>query len=313
MFFSIIVPVYNVERYLEKCIVSLMEQDINDYEIILVNDGSTDNSANICEKFLNINNKIKVYSKINSGLSDTRNFGVKKAIGNYIMFVDSDDYIEKNILGILKKEIVLNDYPDVIYSRYYSEEDNKISVGKNYYSKVNVLRDNSIFLKEELLLRNMPIAACFGIYNRRLLLDNNLYFKSGILHEDERWSPEVLLNARKIYTSEIIYYHYTRHSGSITRLKDKTKNGLDLLETCKYLVELSENIVDDELKSLFLNRVSMVYMKAICIGKLYRNEYSNIINKKFPKKYAYLRKDKIKSSIFAINLRLYYLLDNIFG
>lgn len=93
MFFSIIVPIYNVERYLDKCIISLTEQDINDYEIILINDGSTDNSINICEKWLAKSNNIKIYTKHNSGLSDTRNFGIKKAIGDYIVFVDSDDYI----------------------------------------------------------------------------------------------------------------------------------------------------------------------------------------------------------------------------
>lgn len=218
-----------------------------------------------------------------------------------------------NILGNIKREIIKNDCPDIIYSRYYSEEDGKVSIGKNYYSEGNRLKDNNTFLKDELCKRNIPIAACFGIYKRSLIVDNNIYFHSGILHEDERWSPEVLLAAKKIYTSELIYYHYVRHKGSITRAKDKTKNGLDLIETCKYLTRLSKRICDNELQLLFLNRVSMVYMKAMCIGKLYRKQYRDRVDKNFPRKYVYLRKDKIKSRIFLINLRLYYLLDNMFG
>ena len=102
MKFSIIVPVYNVEKYLEKCLESILNQTFKDFEAIIVNDGSTDNSQEIIDKYVNKDQKIfKSFKKENGGLSDARNFGIERAKGEYIVFLDSDDYIDENLLNTL--------------------------------------------------------------------------------------------------------------------------------------------------------------------------------------------------------------------
>ena len=118
MRFSIIVPVYNVEKYLSKCIQSLIDQDYNDYEILLIDDGSTDKSGIICEQYAKKYENIYVFHKKNGGLSDARNYGLQKALGDYILFVDSDDWIKKDILKEFSDIIENNKAVDVIETRF---------------------------------------------------------------------------------------------------------------------------------------------------------------------------------------------------
>ena len=105
---SIIVPVYNVEKYLKKCVKSILNQTLDNYEVILVDDGSTDSSGDICERLQSEDNRIKVFHKKNGGLSDARNYGVRYSSGKYITFIDSDDYIRKDYLEILYNSILYN-------------------------------------------------------------------------------------------------------------------------------------------------------------------------------------------------------------
>lgn len=98
MKFSIVIPVYNVEEYIDKCLNSVLNQTYKDFEVIIVNDGSPDNSIQIIDRYVKMDDRFKVYSKENGGLSAARNFGVKKVSGDYLIFLDSDDYIEKDLL-----------------------------------------------------------------------------------------------------------------------------------------------------------------------------------------------------------------------
>ena len=123
--FSVIVPVYNTEKYLRKCIDSILNQSYDDYEIIIVNDGSTDSSKKIINEYCKtFSSKIKGVHKKNGGLSDARNKGVKKACGDYLLFVDSDDYIEKNLLKTLSKK--LKDEPDIIRFQIKEVHEDKV-------------------------------------------------------------------------------------------------------------------------------------------------------------------------------------------
>ena len=105
---SIIVPIYNVEKYLEQCVISLINQSYKNIEIILINDGSTDNSIDIMNKYKKLDGRVKCYCKVNGGLSDARNYGISVSKGKYIVFVDSDDYVEKDYISILYNLIIEN-------------------------------------------------------------------------------------------------------------------------------------------------------------------------------------------------------------
>ena len=151
----------------------------------------------------------------------------------------------------------------------------------------------------------------FGVYKRTLLIDNDLMFYKGILHEDERWSPIVLLKSHTVYTSEADFYHYVRHENSITTKKDRTQNGIDIIDTAVYLQKIAYDVQDDELRRLFLNRIAMLYLKGTTIGNLYRKDYKSHIDRKFPIKNSCTMKDIIKSLLFFISPVLYKKIESV--
>ncbi len=298
---SIIIPVYNVYSYLEKCITSVINQVNNELEILLINDGSTDNSDELCVKMEHKYSKyIKYYSKSNSGLSDTRNVGINKSNGKYIMFLDSDDYIENNLTKII--QILKTENPDILYFGYNKVFNDDKQPFYSFKSEQDKIFNKDDFIIYELSNRNLSIPACFGIYRKKIIIDNNIMFEKGILHEDERWSPIVLLNSNIIYTSSLIVYNYIQRDGSITHKKDKTKNGLDLIDTCYYLDKLTNKIEQKKIKKLMRNRIAMVYMKAVVIGNLSDNKK---IDRFFPIKRVCFIKDYLKAFLFMFSTNMY--------
>lgn len=315
MKFSIIVPMYNVEPYIDKCIESLVEQSFGDFEIILVDDCSSDDTLYRAKKWSAKSHRIIVIEKkTNTGLSDTRNLGIEHASGDYLLFVDSDDYIEKDSLRIIN-DIVVNTNPDIIYAGYIQENENKNSKKKyGYKSEAEKLYSAEEYMQSELKARNLFAAAAFGIYRKDLIIRNGLYFKVGILHEDEHWTPRVLMNANTVFLSSYHFYHYVKREGSITTKKDRTQNGLDLINTCYELEQYSAaRIKDAQLQRMYANQLAKLYMKAVCIGELDRQRYSNIINRFFPIKHACKLYDIAKALVFMVNINVYKKLDMFFG
>ena len=304
MFCSIIVPIYNVERYLSKCIDTLLDQDIQDYEIILIDDKSVDNSLKIAEEYERKHERIKLIKKErNTGLSDTRNEGLRIAQGEYILFVDSDDCIEKNILRTIKEEIV-NSNADIVYLGFECINDDTTEIQYTYISKPGVYSKDD-FMLNELRHGNLSIPACMACYRKDLIEENNLYFETGILHEDVRWSPVVLNAASTVLASKIVFYKYLIRESSIShQKKDRTKNGMDLMNTCLFLRDYSSSIDNNKIRRFFLNYVATGYLKAVAVNEVaFKNPES--IDRSFPVKLACRPKDIIRSIIFMVNPRIY--------
>ena len=315
MQFSIIVPMYNVEKYIDKCIKSIISQSYKDFEVIIVNDCSSDNSLQIAKLWQSKSDKIQIIDKeMNSGLSETRNKGIIQARGNYFLFVDSDDYIESDTLEEFNR--IIEQYkPDIIYGGVIQKYESGRTLYKyGFVSKPDTLYISKDYMKIELKHRNLFAMAQCGIYRRELIIKNNLFFKSAILHEDEEWTPRVLMNANSIYLSKKYFYYYLKREGSITTKKDRTKNGIDLLQTCLELENYAnQNLKNSELLRLYYNQLAKLYMKGTCIGKLYRKEYKKIVNRLFPLKHACQPFDILKAILFAISLNVYAKFDSIFG
>lgn len=308
--FSIIVPVYNVERYIHKCIDSIINQSFRNIEIILVNDGSPDECPLICDKYSELDNRIRVIHKVNGGLSDARNFGLKAAIGEYIIFLDSDDYLEKNACELLS--MYTKDKIDIILGDAKEIRDNAI-----YYIKHSRLDNVDLYLtgpevlKHEFKNNSMHMAACMNVYNREFLISNKLFFKYGIFHEDEQWTPRVFLAAKRVVITDIIFYNYIIRNNSITRKKDKTKNAIDLINSIKELSSIYDSIHDFELKNLLNDYLVMLYLNAFYIGKLYRKEYKKFIDKNFLKSRATSSRNRLKVKLFSFNTFIYYYINRL--
>lgn len=219
--FSVIIPVYNIEKYLDECVHSVLAQDFQDYEIILVNDGSTDNSGKKCDVYAEKYSQIKVIHKENGGLSDARNFGIKEASGDYLIFLDSDDFWDgKNRLSEISSIIENQNQPDIVFYGmtpfFYGQTDiqlNKFPV----FSKAQLTYD---FQKDfGYLVENFIYKAtgCDKIIKRNIVINHQLFFPKRKLHEDVAWCYDIIKHIDTYNIYPVCFYCYRRgREGSIT-------------------------------------------------------------------------------------------------
>ena len=236
---SIIVPVYNVEKYLEKCLDSLVNQTFKNIEIIIVNDGSTDNSEKIinkyCQKYHNIRN---IYIE-NHGQGFARNIGMKNATGDYFMFVDSDDYVDKTIVQKLVSAIANS---DIAVCNIYKVINNKKKLFINYHN----YQDDQINL---MLSHPGPVAK---LYNKSVL--NNIRFLENVYYEDLSFTPLVAINTKKIsYVNEALYYYIIHDNSTMQQNKFNPKMD-DIFKVMDYL-SLKLHDYKEELQYLYIEHL----------------------------------------------------------
>lgn len=204
---SVIVPIYNVEEYINKCIDSILNQTFKEFELILVNDGSTDNSGNICDTYKSIDDRVRVIHKDNGGLSDTRNFGIKSATGEFLYFIDGDDFIHEDTLESMYNSIIKTNSDIAICNmiRYYGEKDTE-----KFYSpvgKIKVLDENYRFET----LRQPSV--CNKMF--KSILFNNIKFPLKKYYEDTFVYHELLFKANRVVLTGKDSYYYRSRRGSI--------------------------------------------------------------------------------------------------
>ena len=207
---SVIVPIYNVEKYLEKCINSLLSQTLEDIQIILVNDGSKDNSGNIAKEYeKNNKNRIIYVEKENGGLSDARNYGLKYATGDFIAFLDSDDYIEKNAYEEMYNKAI-EENADYVECDFIWEFPNKIRVDKQYPYK-----------NKKEMLSFVRVVAWNKLIKRQLITDNNLEFPKGLRYEDVEFTYKLIPFINKFAYVDKPFIHYVQREGSIANVQNE--------------------------------------------------------------------------------------------
>lgn len=215
---SIVVPVYNVEQYLDKCLNSLVNQTLKEIEIIVVNDGSTDQSQKVIDQYKH-NAKIKAYSKENGGVSDARNFGMQFAVGEYIGFVDSDDFVELDMYEhmYLKAKEEDSDIVECNLRHTYSNTED-IEIGKE------------IFDKKEMLMVGRSVV-WNKIYKREWLLNTNVTFPVGLICEDVEFSIKLIPYISVYSYVKPAYFHYVQRNTSLNNYS--TLKTLDILQVLK--------------------------------------------------------------------------------
>lgn len=226
---SIVVPVYNVEDYLDKCILSIVNQTYSKIEIILVDDGSIDESARICDEWKKKDERIVVIHKENGGLSSARNVGVKIAKGDYIGFVDSDDYVDLQMYEKLYFTMKKNNADMVICDYYFLDEDGQKLEDEESFIIDEVLNRNQAFQKLDMSKQNYwrYVTAWNKLYKREIL--EKVRFREGKIHEDEFSIHHFIEKCNKIITIKDKLYFYVKHEGSITTSKFSLKR-LDAVE-----------------------------------------------------------------------------------
>lgn len=301
---SIVVPVYNVENYLKRCIESIINQTYQKIEIILVNDGSTDSSPEICNEFARMDNRIRVIHQKNVGLSGARNTGINEATGNYIYFIDSDDYVKNNTIESLISLAREKKCDVVIGNGLRITGDNSNPIKKEFKKSDFDLMHGIDYLVKAIQRDTYIACAWLNLYSLELIKKNQLYFKTGILHEDEEWTPRVLLHAKRVSVSDEYNYMYVIRENSITTKGNRRKNAIDIIETCVDLEKLFSVIKDKSQRKILNSHLANIYMGAVFMGDLDKEDKDKI-DKKFPLNKTINMTETLKGLLFFVSPSLF--------
>ena len=246
---SVIIPVYNSSTYLRKCLDSVVNQTLKDIEIIVINDGSTDDSKNIIEEYSCKYKNIIFIDQENKGIGKTRNIGIKKATGEYITFVDSDDYIKENMLEEYYKYAKKHNF-DLVIGSYIKKINNKEIIFENNKFKTGNVKTTPQILY---LIEYGPWAK---LYKRELLTNNNIYFDEKRKYEDMPFVSKTLLKSKLIGQITEPYYYYIIHNNSETTTMDKRV--FDILDILKEIKDYykREYYLRDELDYVIIDKVT---------------------------------------------------------
>lgn len=294
---SVIVPVWNVENYLKKCLESLVKQTFNDFEIVVINDGSPDNSQDIIDEYKTTYPElIKPFIKQNGGLASARNFGIKHSQGEYIMFVDSDDWVDTTIVEKLYNCAINTNSDIVVCGAYgvYDEKNKDLETFKNYNTDIS---KNYII--------NCP-GACWQLIKRKIMINNNLFFLENHFYEDIAIIPSFSLFSKNItYLNEKLYYYFIR-SGSIMNQQKYSKSLEDIFDSLDHLTNI---FIENKAYQKYYSELEYIYVEHLLHAASLRffkfekydqlDKIVSIMKQKFPKwkKNCYYKKQNIKYKI----------------
>lgn len=308
---SIIVPVYNVAPYVDKCIYSLLNQTYENFEVIIVNDGSTDNSVEIIKKIIGKDTRFIIYNKENGGISDARNYGIKRTTGNFVTFVDSDDYLDNDYLEYLYFLLKKYDADLSICSLYNVITKGSVKKIKRFGNDSEGVLSAKNTIEKMCYHNDVDTCAVAKLYKKELF--DGVYYQIGKLFEDMGTTYKLFMKANKIaYGFSSKYYYNIRSNSIVTSKYNKSK--LDLLEMTD---EMAKNVID--VYPELLNAVSRrkLYARFATINQILGYEKENVEdfnkiknyilynsssvfkNKKTPKR------DKVAIVCFRVNYYLY--------
>jgi glycosyltransferase involved in cell wall biosynthesis len=254
---SIIIPVYNVELYVEKCINSIINQTYQNIEIIIINDGSTDNSGNVCHNFESSDARIRFVNQVNKGVSVARNLGLSMAQGEWVYFIDADDYLELNTIELLSNEFESN--LDVIQFGLSVILDEKILRSKHPSEYKKVFQKTDLF--RSIIMK--PLSACLIIVKRSILIHNNIKFNTLLKHnEDSLFVFQILSNCNGLLFYDKAFYNMQLRSNSVTSRPitlSRINNKLIYLQLLidyykeKEMVNLITGDIEVSLKNFFMD------------------------------------------------------------
>jgi len=306
---SVIVPVYKVELYLHQCIDSILAQTYKNLEVILVNDGSPDNCGAICDEYAEKDNRIKVIHKENGGLSDARNAGIDIATGGYLAFIDSDDWIEPDMVEVLYNNLVNANADISCCGMHYAYMN--INVPFANITGITILNSEQA-ISESFSNKKITTTAWGKLYKKHIFRD--IRYPVGRFHEDEFVIIEVLLAANCVVTDTASKYYYRQRKGSIIN-KDYSSKKMDASDAFEKKIKTIKDKRPNLYPAMFLKtRISVLSTMIFTANYAQTPEYKSILSalrkdcKFILKSSFFTRNEKIKAIAIRINVRLYKLL-----
>lgn len=300
--FSIIIPIYNVEKYLESCLDSVINQTYKKYEVIIVIDKCDDNSEKIADEYIKKYKWIKIYEE-NTGLSKARNIGVSNAKGDYIVFLDGDDYLENDVLETINK--VLKDKPDIL--RFQVRD--IINDQKIEYNEISFDTTTGTDAFNKIIRYHYIENAWAYVYKRDYFIKNNFKYMENCIAEDYGLTPLVIVKAKRVKSISYIGYNYVQRNNSLMNNQDyskKIKKIDDMIKQSDYEKEKIKNIENMESVLRFLDN-SLIYYSTTLKYKDYK-KYNKILKNKgcFNHSMGNGIKPKIRSLLIKINSYIFY-------
>lgn len=295
MLLSIVIPVYNVEKYLVKCLESIIENKSEEVEILLINDGSIDNSKVICEAYRELDNRIKFINKKNEGCSTTRNLGIKLAKGKYIWFIDSDDYVLSNSIKYIIEDLKFNYRELIVFGQTLVDANYKVIEENIPRKDLDVYSQMKIF--------NGP---CNKIYNKSILVENNIFFpENSHLGEDMAFNFKYMYYIKKIEVIEQTFYVYRLANGVTSNIEKRKEVFLAFDDIFKFYKEKNIFYKNKEILKKYYEKNAIFYPYNLILS-------SNLDKKEKLKKIKELNKELNKrKNIFNTRfliIQIYYYL-----
>ena len=313
MKFSIVIPVYNVEPYLRRCLDSLREQVYENFEVIVVNDGSPDDSQKIIDEFVKEDNRFIDYQKKNGGLSDARNYGVQKATGDYLLFLDGDDYVSSDYLKVMEETIMSDDKPEVIHFGFVLQED-----GNEIKKKAPVFSNQTGIQAFQVLSQDSYFVTAWSYaYRRQFWLDHHFQYAKGMYHEDYGLTPYVVLCAEKVSSiADCLYYYLVRSNSIMTsndteKLLKKANDTLSQYDWLKEQIMTLQSLNEDEKQYVMSYLTNTLFVKGKDLPKEAFHSFSKELKKR--EVWKYLMSDTLIRKIkrYLVKHHLHFYIKNL--
>lgn len=306
--FSVIMPVFNVEKYIRKSVDSVLNQTYQNIEVLLVDDGSTDNCPKICDDYAELDSRVRVIHKKNGGLSDARNFGIDAASGDYVVFLDSDDYWSSDTAlekAARKLEMEKSDVMLFFFKYLFEDENNRITEYNSEFEKIEINMESKKTQLTDLIKNNIYISSAWAkIIKRQLFKDNDLYFVKGVYSEDIEWSARLMMCAGSFSVLNESFYIYIQRGTSIAHSL-RRKNIVDAKNNVMKALAMADSI-DEELKEAFMNYISYQYITVLNVSCVCKDDIRDEIRDM--KNYTYLLDYHWNPKVKKI-----YMFNKIFG
>ncbi len=305
--FSIIVPVYNVEKYLDRCLQSICNQSFADIEIIIIDDGSNDSSSEIYEKYAGDDERIVIIRQANQGLSAARNTGMNHASGEYIIFVDSDDYIDVDTCERFNT-IIKKNAPDMIIGNAITHEGSLTYPMAHSNLHENMIYTGIEYSRLAISAREWYSMVWLGCYSRRFIEQRSLRFKTGICHEDLEVQPRLFLDTKTIIYMDKPFYHYCLRPDSITTSNNESYTNRKCSDIMSVLGDWKQVFGHKQYESIQKLLYGMLAKQFLYFSRLYKNtDIKRVkgVDFSFLWRNALDKKEKAKALLFFLFPHLY--------
>ena len=266
---SIIVPIYNVEKYLRKCIDSILAQTYTNYELLLIDDGSPDSCGEICKEYLT-NARVSYYRKENGGLSDARNYGIDRAKGDYLMFVDSDDYLHPRCLEVLVDLMDQATGVQISSVGAFRVAEDTSDVAETNDTVVSEVIDGRTALKNLCICRKLGVSACGKLYQKSMF--DGMRFPVGVLYEDNWTIPYLLDKSELVACTQCKFYYYVQRNNSIMH-SELTPHNYSSFEGLERLMDYADHQGNNDLHDAGVCRMICVFFGALINRLVFQDDY----------------------------------------